>query len=128
MVQPDIGPDYDYPKSVQRNANQLGMFGSIKSTPGAKALQIIDTVRADGLIKPKDFSILDVYETNMREGERQNPLVQEKKPHQVQFGEVLERTIPSIDKDARKNALRNQVQQEERKVDKHVRVDDLLPS
>jgi hypothetical protein len=46
------------------------MFGSIKSAPGMKALQIIDTVRADGLIKPKDFSILDVYETNMKEGER----------------------------------------------------------
>ena len=121
----DEGEDYEPEPAFRWNKHELGAFGDIESKPTEKALNIINEVRADGLIKKKGFSLIDVYNANMEEGKKEDPLPIEWRPHIKKFDEMLEETIPSIDKQARKNALKNQIQNEEIKYDKHARPDGL---
>lgn len=66
---------------IRRNKNQLGVYGDIESKPTEETKNIINTIRADGTIKWKDFSIMDVYKANMEEGLKYNPLPIEWRPH-----------------------------------------------
>ncbi len=70
----DVGPDYDPAPDFRRNKHQLGAFGDIRSKPQVGADRILNEIRADGLVKKKGFSLLDVYNANMEEGEKENPL------------------------------------------------------